>query len=167
MRKKTIMSSRKSVDWMFQALMISMLLGISWKDKHKIRGDHRRLAKNPLMVKSVFLEFQFVWKCLNALPSCKRVLILCLSEAVISPTIVEFKRLRGNFHNSHGSFIIWPVFSTTVCWGNGFVASQENRGRFEFVSKEHVQDARCSSNWLHGRTSLSLDEHTLSHSTLP
>ena len=122
MRKKTIMNSRKSVDWMFQALMISMLLGISWKDKHKIRGDHGRLAKNPLMVKSVFLEFQFVWKCLNVLPSQRRVLIL--SEAVISPTVVEFERLGGNFRNRYGSYTIWPLFSTTVYWGNSFCSQR-------------------------------------------
>ena len=31
---------------------------VSWKSKHKIRGDRWRPDKNPLMVKSVFLEFQ-------------------------------------------------------------------------------------------------------------
>ena len=31
---------------------------VSWKSKHKIRGDRWRPAKNPSMAKLVFLEFQ-------------------------------------------------------------------------------------------------------------
>ena len=43
--------------------------GVLYIDKHKIRGGRGRPAKNPPIVKLVFLEFQFVWKYLNALPS--------------------------------------------------------------------------------------------------
>ena len=56
---------------MSKALMISRLFGMSLISKHKIGGDRGKLAKNPPMVKSAFLEFQFVWKCLNDLPFCR------------------------------------------------------------------------------------------------
>ena len=55
-----MINTRKSVGWISRALMISRLLVMSWKSKHKIRGDRGRPAKNPPMVKSVFI-YLFFW----------------------------------------------------------------------------------------------------------
>ena len=112
------MNIRKSVGWMFRALMISKLLGMSWKSKLKIRGDRGRPVKNLPIVKSVFLEFQFVWKCLNDLPFRKWMLIShtvgTVTGLATAPIIEEFGRLRGNFHNCYKSYM--NLIFVTVIW---------------------------------------------------
>ena len=53
-----------------------MLLGISRRDEHKVRGDWGRPAKNPPMVKLVFFVIPICMeKYLNELPSRRRALI--------------------------------------------------------------------------------------------
>ena len=117
-RRCQLMNTRKSVGWMFQALIISRLLGMSWKSKHKIRGDRGRPVKNLPMVKSVFLEFQFVWKYLNDLPFCRWMLIYhtvgIVTSLATAPIIEEFRRLGGNFHNCYGSYM--NLFFVTIIW---------------------------------------------------
>ena len=53
-----------------------VLLGISWKDEHKVKGGWGRPTKNPSMVKLVFFGIPICMeKCLNELPSRRRALI--------------------------------------------------------------------------------------------
>ena len=86
----------------------------SWKSKHKIRGDWGRLVKNPSMVKLVFLGFLFFMEVSEWLTlwwmNAYIAHFWAVTCLVTSPITEEFKRLRGNFHNCYGSYIIWACF---------------------------------------------------------
>ena len=101
-------------------------------------------------------------KCLNTLPSHRRTLIQCLSEAVTSPTIVEFGGFRVNFHNHQGSYIFWGLASTTVYWESYLQPDRKTEvastcsGRREFVQPTLLDGQACLGRISHMPSIISL-----------
>ena len=82
----------------------------TWKEKHQIKGDQGKLAKNPLILKLVFSktqEFQLLgivetyFNLMRMSPYIERLgVVTCL---VTSPIFVEVSKCRHNFHNDYRS----------------------------------------------------------------